>query len=227
MSQTKILVVDDEANIRDLLAASLRFAGYGVVTAGNGAGAVSAVLAEEPDLIIMDVMLPDMSGFAATKRLREAGFRCPVIFLSARDSTEDKITGLTVGGDDYVTKPFSLDEILARVAAILRRTKIDDVDATIRVGDLVIDQNSNEVFLKGNLIDLSPTEFKLLRYFMLNPNRVLSKSQILGHVWDYDFDGDSSIVESYISYIRRKLAAYSSETIIHTKRGFGYIMRTR
>ena len=225
MTGPRILIVDDEPNIRDLLTTSLRFAGFAVRAVGNGAATISAVLEEEPDLIVLDVMLPDMNGFSVTKRLRAAGYTAPILFLTAKDDTEDKITGLTVGGDDYVTKPFSLDEIVARIKAILRRTMAPDEDAVIRAGDLSMDQDTHEVTYGDALIDLSPTEFKLLRYLMLNSNRVLSKAQILDHVWEYDFNGDAGIVESYISYLRRKLDPYGDEPVIQTKRGFGYMLK--
>lgn len=221
----KILIVDDEPNIRDLLTTSLRFAGFAVRAVGNGAQAISAVLEEEPDLIILDVMLPDMNGFGVTKRLRASGYTAPILFLTAKDDTEDKITGLTVGGDDYVTKPFSLDEIVARIKAILRRTMQDDEEAIIRAGEITMDQDTHEVTVGNEQVELSPTEFKLLRYLMLNPNRVLSKAQILDHVWEYDFNGDAGIVESYISYLRRKLDQYTEEPVIQTKRGFGYMLK--
>ena len=221
----KILVVDDEPNIRELLSTSLRFAGFMVRTVGNGAAAISAVIEEEPDLIVLDVMLPDMNGFGVTKRLRASGFTAPILFLTAKDETDDKIEGLNAGGDDYVTKPFSLDEIVARIKAILRRTMAAEEDAVIRAGDLTMDQDTHEVFLADEAIELSPTEFKLLRYLMLNPNRVLSKAQILDHVWEYDFNGDAGIVESYISYLRRKLDQHTDEPLIQTKRGFGYMLK--
>jgi len=227
MTGPRILVVDDEPNIRDLLATSLRFAGFAVRTVGNGAAAISAVIEEEPDLIILDVMLPDINGFGVTKRLRASGYTSPILFLTAKDETEDKITGLTVGGDDYVTKPFSLDEIVARIRAILRRTMQEDDDAVIRTGEISMDQDTHEVSVGGNAVELSPTEFKLLRYMMLNPNRVLSKAQILDHVWEYDFNGDAGIVESYISYLRRKIDAHTEEPMIQTKRGFGYMLKTK
>ncbi|WP_298011532.1 response regulator transcription factor [uncultured Microbacterium sp.] len=227
MTAARILVVDDEPNIRDLLQTGLRFAGYQVKTVGGGSGAISAVLEEEPDLIVLDVMLPDMNGFSVTKRLRSAGYTAPILFLTAKDDTEDKITGLNVGGDDYVTKPFSLDEIVARIQAILRRTMQEDEEAIIRAGELTMDQDTHEVKVGDTAIELSPTEFKLLRYLMLNPNRVLSKAQILDHVWEYDFNGDAGIVESYISYLRRKIDPYSSEPLIQTKRGFGYMLKTK
>ena len=227
MNGPRILVVDDEPNIRDLLTTSLRFAGFAVRAVGNGAAAISAVIEEEPDLIILDVMLPDMNGFGVTKRLRISGYTSPILFLTAKDDTEDKIMGLTVGGDDYVTKPFSLDEIVARIKAILRRTMQEDDDAVIRAGEIVMDQDTHEVTVNGNGVELSPTEFKLLRYLMLNPNRVLSKAQILDHVWEYDFNGDAGIVESYISYLRRKIDIHTDEAVIQTKRGFGYMLKSK
>lgn len=223
----KILIVDDEPNIRDLLTTSLRFAGFAVRAVATGAQTISAVLEEEPDLILLDVMLPDINGFGVTKRLRASGYTCPILFLTAKDTTEDKIQGLTVGGDDYVTKPFSLDEIVARIRAILRRTKQEEDDATLTVGELEMDQDTHEVSVNGNAVELSPTEFKLLRYLMLNPNRVLSKAQILDHVWEYDFNGDAGIVESYVSYLRRKLDPFTEEPLIQTKRGFGYMLKTK
>ena len=225
MEGPKILVVDDEPNIRDLLTTSLRFAGFRVQAVANGSAAISAVLANEPDLIILDVMLPDMNGFSVTKRLREAGYASPILFLTAKDDTQDKITGLTVGGDDYVTKPFSLDEIVARIKAILRRTAAAEEESVITAGDITMDQDTHEVRIGDASVELSPTEFKLLRYLMQNPNRVLSKAQILDHVWEYDFNGDAGIVESYVSYLRRKLDQHSTEPLIQTKRGFGYMLR--
>ncbi len=225
MANPKILIVDDEPNIRDLLTTTLRFQGFAVQSVSNGAGTISAVLAEEPDLIVLDVMLPDMNGFSVTKRLRAAGYTSPILFLTAKDDTQDKITGLTVGGDDYVTKPFSLDEIVARINAILRRTMAKEEEAMIIAGEISMDQDTHEVKVGDNTLDLSPTEFKLLRYMMLNPNRVLSKAQILDHVWEYDFNGDAGIVESYISYLRRKIDPIATEPLIQTKRGFGYMLR--
>jgi len=227
MTGPKILIVDDEPNIRDLLTTSLRFAGFAVRAVPNGAAAISAVIEEEPDLIILDVMLPDINGFGVTKRLRASGYTSPILFLTAKDDTEDKITGLTVGGDDYVTKPFSLDEIVARIKAILRRTMQVEDESTIKVGEISMDQDTHEVTVNGHAVELSPTEFKLLRYLMLNPNRVLSKAQILDHVWEYDFNGDAGIVESYISYLRRKIDAHTEEPVIQTKRGFGYMLKAK
>lgn len=226
--EARLLVVDDEPNIRELLSTSLRFAGFDVVAAGNGREALTAAEEHNPDLAVLDVMLPDMDGFTVTRRLRAAGRHFPVLFLTARDDTKDKVTGLTVGGDDYVTKPFSLDEVVARIRAVLRRTQpMDDDDAVIRVDDLELDDDAHEVRRSGTSIELSPTEFKLLRYLMLNPNRVLSKAQILDHVWEYDFNGDASIVESYISYLRRKVDTDpDAPALIQTKRGVGYVLRT-
>ncbi|WP_309104286.1 response regulator transcription factor [Microbacterium sp.] len=225
MTAARILVVDDEPNIRDLLSTGLTFAGFSVKTVANGAATISAVLEEEPDLIILDVMLPDMNGFSVTKRLRGAGFTAPILFLTAKDGTDDKIEGLNAGGDDYVTKPFSLDEIVARAQAILRRTMQADEESIIRAGELSMDQDTHDVRVGNESIELSPTEFKLLRYLMLNPNRVLSKAQILDHVWEYDFNGDAGIVESYISYLRRKIDPHTEESLIQTKRGFGYMLK--
>ena len=226
--EARLLVVDDEPNIRELLSTSLRYAGFEVTAAANGREALDAAEEFQPDLAVLDVMLPDMDGFTVTRRLRAAGRHFPVVFLTARDGTEDKITGLTVGGDDYVTKPFSLDEVVARIRAVLRRTaSLDDDDAAVlRVDDLELDDDAHEVRRGGEVVELSPTEFKLLRYLMMNPNRVLSKAQILDHVWEYDFNGDASIVESYISYLRRKIDVGGREKMIHTKRGVGYMLRT-
>jgi len=226
MVKTRVLIVDDEPNIRDLLATSLRFAGYEIQTAANGAQAVAAVTESEPDIILLDVMLPDMNGFSVTKKLRSSGIQAPILFLTARDDVEDKITGLTVGGDDYLTKPFSLDEVVARIQAILRRTKtVDAESAVIDAGAVVINQDAHEVLIEGKLVDLSPTEYKLLRFLVMNPDRVLTKAQILDHVWEYDFNGDMGIVESYVSYLRKKLDPISSRPLIQTKRGVGYIYK--
>ncbi|GAB3657132.1 response regulator transcription factor [Zhihengliuella somnathii] len=226
--EARLLVVDDEPNIRELLATSLRFAGFEVFAAASGREALEIAEREQPDLAVLDVMLPDLDGFSVTRKLRAAGRHFPVLFLTARDGTEDKVTGLTVGGDDYVTKPFSLDEVVARIRAVLRRTQpFEDEDAIIRVDDLELDDDAHEVRRAGVVVDLSPTEFKLLRYLMMNPNRVLSKAQILDHVWEYDFNGDASIVESYISYLRRKIDAQEDwAPMIQTKRGVGYVLRS-
>ncbi|MBI9114545.1 response regulator transcription factor [Sanguibacter suaedae] len=230
--EARLVVVDDEPNIRELLAASLRFAGFEVHAADDGASALKLVSDLEPDLVVLDVMLPDMDGFTVTRRMRDRGLLMPVVFLTARDDTQDKVTGLTVGGDDYVTKPFSLEEVVARIRAVLRRTQPAPVDdAVLRFADLELDEDSHEVRRGGRTVDLSPTEFKLLRYLMLNPGRVLSKTQILDHVWQYDWGGDANIVESYISYLRRKIDhaplpdGTQPEPLIATKRGVGYLLR--
>ncbi len=226
MSDIKVLVVDDEPNIRDLLSASLKFAGYEVQTAINGKKAIEAAVTWQPDIIVLDVMLPDMNGFSITKKLRSMDLTTPVLFLTARDETQDKITGLTVGGDDYVTKPFSLDEILARLQAILRRSSAPDLQASvIKVGELEINEDAHEVLVNGSMVDLSPTEYQLLRYLAVNANRVLTKAQILDHVWEYDFNGEMGIVESYVSYLRKKLDPVSSKPLITTKRGVGYMIK--
>ncbi|MEN9957289.1 MAG: hypothetical protein RIR46_897 [Actinomycetota bacterium] len=223
----KVLVVDDEPNIRDLLTTSLRFNGYSVYAVGNGNDAVLAAEKGKPDIILLDVMLPDQSGFAVTKKLRSMGIDVPVLFLTARDETEDKVTGLTVGGDDYMTKPFSLDEIMARISAILRRTqKVETSDSVIEVGEISMNEDAHEVFVNGQLVEFSPTEYKLLRFLMSNANRVLTKSQILDHVWEYDFGGEMGIVESYVSYLRKKLDPLTSEPVIVTKRGVGYMYKS-
>lgn len=223
----RLLVVDDEANIRDLLASSLRFAGFEVETAISGQTALTAVRKFKPDLIVLDVMMPDLDGFTVTRRLREMGKQIPVLFLTARDDMADKVQGLTVGGDDYVTKPFGLEEVVARINAILRRTRgMGEADAIMRVSDIELNEDAHEVYRAGQLIDLSPTEFKLLRYLMINTGRVVSKMQILDHVWEYDWNGDAAIVESYISYLRKKLEVPGSTgEIIHTRRGVGYLIK--
>jgi two-component system OmpR family response regulator len=222
----RLLVVEDEPNILELLAASLRYAGFEVITASAGTEAVQAAGRHRPDLIVLDVMLPDMDGFDVIRRLRGGGTRIPVVFLTARDAMEDKVRGLTLGGDDYVTKPFSLEEVIARIRAVLRRTRGDASEPTPRLkfADLELDEDSHEVWRAGKPVQLSPTEFKLLRYFMGNANRVPSKMQILDHVWDYDFRGDTGIVESYVSVLRRKVDS-SGPRLIHTLRGVGYVLR--
>ena len=225
-SEARLLVVEDEPNIRELLATSLRFAGFEVHSASNGTEAIRLAGSLEPDLVVLDVMLPDLDGFAVTRRIRESGKHIPIVFVTARDSLDDKIKGLTVGGDDYVTKPFSLDEVVARIRAVLRRTRGETDDQTVlRFEDLELDEDAHEVRRGHRIIETSPTEFNLLRYLMLNPNRVLSKAQILDHVWDYDFRGESGIVESYISYLRRKIDTEGLQPLIHTKRGVGYALK--
>ncbi len=224
-ARPRLLVVEDDPNIVELLSASLRFAGFDVSAATNGAEAIASAREAHPDLVVLDVMLPDLDGFEVIRRMRDGGVRTPVVFLTARDATDDKIRGLTLGGDDYVTKPFSLEELTARIRAVLRRTsgELDD-RSTLSFADLELDEESHEVRRGGMLVSLSPTEFKLLRYLLLNAGRVLSKAQILDHVWQYDFRGDDSIVESYISYLRRKVDS-AEPRLIHTLRGVGYVLR--
>jgi two-component system OmpR family response regulator len=225
-AEARLLVVDDEPNIVELLSASLRFAGFDVTTAANGPAAVEVARTFRPDLVVLDVMMPGMDGFAVARRLRESGARVPIVFLTARDATEDKVTGLTLGGDDYVTKPFSLEEVVARIRAVLRRTSGNGAVASSRLtfADLELDDDTHEVWRAGRPIALSPTEFKLLHYFLANPGRVLSKAQILDHVWNYDFNGDANIVESYVSYLRRKIDT-TEPRLLHTLRGVGYVLR--
>jgi two-component system OmpR family response regulator len=224
-AEAKLLVVEDDTNILELLSASLRFAGFDVTTATTGSAAVTEALKTRPDLMVLDVMLPDLDGFEVIKLLRTRAGRIPVVFLTARDAVDDKIRGLTLGGDDYVTKPFSLEELTARIRAVLRRTAGDHAPSRLTFADLELDEETHEVHRAGNRVMLSPTEFKLLRYLMLNVNRVLSKAQILDHVWNYDFRGDDNIVESYISYLRRKVDTVEPK-LIHTLRGVGYVLRT-
>ncbi|MCW6009418.1 response regulator transcription factor [Micromonospora sp. CPCC 205371] len=224
-TEARLLVVEDDPNILELLSASLRFAGFDVSTATSGSAAVSAAKDRRPDLVVLDVMLPDLDGFEVIRLMRESGTRTPVVFLTARDATDDKIRGLTLGGDDYVTKPFSLEELTARIRAVLRRTTSGDRSPSrLTFADLELDEETHEVYRAGQRVQLSPTEFKLLRYLMLNANRVLSKAQILDHVWNYDFRGDDNIVESYISYLRRKVDTQQPR-LIHTLRGVGYVLR--
>lgn len=225
----RILVVDDEPNISELIATSLRFVGFDVRTASNGSQALIAAEEFRPHAIVLDVMMPGQDGFEVCRQLRQDGHNVGVLFLTAKDTTEDKIEGLSnrIGGDDYLTKPFSLEELVARVRALLRRigvTHVDEDDEKIRFADLELDEATHEVRRAGKLIDFSPTEFTLLRYLMINANRVVSKSQILDHVWQYDFGGDAGIVETYISYLRKKLHVDGPE-LIHTVRGVGYRLR--
>ena len=223
---TRVLVVDDETNITDLVATALRYEGFEVSSAGTGRAALSLVESFRPNLIVLDVMLPDVDGFEVQRKLVDRGRRVPVLFLTARDATEDKVRGLTIGGDDYVTKPFSLEELIARIRAVLRRARGTGPDAErLRFADIEMDEATHEVWRGGRPIDLTPTEFNLLRFFLLNPRRVLSKSQILDHVWNYDFGGDPSIVETYVSYLRKKVDA-REPPVIHTVRGVGYVLRT-
>jgi len=223
----RVLVVDDEKSISELITTSLRFVGFEVKTAATGAEALRIAEEFKPHALILDVMLPDLDGFEVCRQLRASGQDVGVLFLTARDSTEDTIKGLTLGGDDYVTKPFSLEVLVARLRALLRRTGAVEMvgdDETIRFADLELNEATHEVRRAGNLIDLSPTEFTLLRYLMINADRVVSKSQILDHVWQYDFRGDAGIVETYISYLRKKVDSYQPP-LIHTVRGVGYRLR--
>ena len=227
-AEARLLVVDDEPNILELLSASLRYAGFEVATASNGHEALTTARTFRPDLVVLDVMMPDMDGFTVVRRMRGEGADVPVVFLTARDATEDKITGLTLGGDDYVTKPFSLEEIIARIRAVLRRAAgrsgVTAESARLTFADIELDDDTHEVWKAGQYVALSPTEFKLLRYFMQNAGRVLSKAQILDHVWNYDFGGDANVVESYVSYLRRKIDT-TEPRLLHTLRGVGYVLR--
>ena len=223
----RILVVDDENSISELIATSLKFVGFDVRTAASGAQALQIAEEFKPHALILDVMLPDQNGFEVCRQIRSEGHNIGVLFLTAKDSVEDKITGLTIGGDDYVTKPFSLEELVARLRALLRRTGATEVladDEKIRFADLELDEATHEVKRAGQMVDLSPTEFLLLRYLMINADRVVSKSQILDHVWQYDFRGDMGIVETYVSYLRKKIDIFQPP-LIHTVRGVGYRLR--
>lgn len=224
----RILVVDDEEYIRDLVGSALRLSDFEVAVAGDGATALNRVAEFLPDLIILDVNMPGLDGFEVCRRLRRDGDQTPVVFLTARGHVQDRLSGFTKGADDYLTKPFSLEELVARTRAVLRRsTAQPDETAAIPLtyADLQIDESAHRITRAGQPIDLSPTEFKLLRYLLLNAETVLSKSQILDHVWDYEFDGDTSVVEKYISHLRKKIDAVAPK-LIHTVRGFGYVLRT-
>jgi two-component system, OmpR family, response regulator len=224
--RTRILVVDDERAITDLVALALKYEGFDVETAATAKAARHAVMDFRPALVVLDVGLPDEDGFTLVQRLVADGINAPVIFLTARDATEEKVHGLTVGGDDYVTKPFSIEELVARIRVVLRRHQ--PAGATtggpLRLADLELDEESHEVLRGGRLIELTRTEFRLLRYLLINAGRVLSRAQILDHVWDYDFGGDASVLETYISYLRRKVDT-ADPPLIHTVRGVGYVMR--
>ncbi len=224
--EARLLVVDDEPNILELLSASLRFAGFEVATADNGQDAVRQARTVKPDLVVLDVMMPGYDGFEVVRKLRTEGLDCPVLFLTARDATRDKVTGLTLGADDYVTKPFSLEEVIARIRAVLRRAGAGRVETPSRLAyaDIELDDDTHEVWKAGAPVSLSPTEFKLLRYFLQNRGRVLSKAQILDHVWQYDFGGEANVVESYVSYLRRKVDT-TEPRLIQTLRGVGYTLR--
>lgn len=224
-SANRILVVDDEPSIVDAVATSLRYEGFDVEEATTGRAALNAAQDRTPDLIILDVMLPDLDGIEVTRRLRSDGIRAPVLFLTARDALEDKIAGLSVGGDDYVTKPFALAEIVARARAVLRRSGAEAVESGIfTFSDLEMDEGAHEVRRSGRSIQLTATEFNLLRFFLRNPRQVLSKAQILDNVWHYDFGGDANVVETYVSYLRKKLEKHGPP-LIHTIRLVGYALR--
>jgi two-component system OmpR family response regulator len=221
----RILVVDDEPNITELLAMALRHEGYAVQSVASGRAALAAVTEFKPALVILDVMLPDLDGFDVLRRLSANGHKVPIIFLTARDATEDKVHGLTVGGDDYVTKPFSLEELIARVRAVLRRNgDPGEESGRLVLADLELDEEAHEVRRAGRTVDLTPTEYRLLRYLLVNAGRVLTRAQILDHVWDYDFGGDASVLETYISYLRRKVDQVQPR-LIQTVRGVGYVLR--
>jgi len=222
----RVLVVDDEQTLAELVSLALRYEGWDVRTAADGASAVAAARDFHPDLVVLDVMLPDTDGLSVLRRMRADMDRTPVLFLTARDAVEDRIAGLTAGGDDYVTKPFSIEELVLRLRALLRRSDLAVAadSSMLVVGDLTLDEDSREVHRAGHLIPLTATEFERLRYLMRNAKRVLSKAQILDRVWNYDFGGQANIVELYISYLRKKIDA-GREPMIHTMRGFGYVLK--
>lgn len=222
----RVLVVDDEPNIVDVVSTALRFQGFAVESAGSGAKAIAAVSTFKPQLIVLDVMLGDMEGFEVARRLGAQRARVPIIFLTARDATADKVRGFAIGGDDYVTKPFSLEELVARIRSILRRSGLAEPESSrLQFEDVELDEDAHEVTRGGALVELTATEYRLLRYLMLNPRRVLTRGQLLEHVWDYDFGGDARVLETYVSYLRKKLDAHGAP-LIHTVRGVGYALRT-
>ena len=223
----RILVVDDESSISDLISTSLRFVGFDVRTAATGSEALTIAEEFKPHAVVLDVMLPDLDGFEVCRQLRSEGLNIGVLFLTAKDGMEDKVAGLTIGGDDYMTKPFSLEELVARLRALLRRIGVIEIntdDEKIRFADIELNEATHEVHRAGQLLEMSPTEFQLLRYLLINADRVVSKSQILDHVWQYDFRGDAGIVETYISYLRKKIDLFDPP-LIHTVRGVGYRLR--
>ncbi|HZD64959.1 MAG TPA: response regulator transcription factor [Acidimicrobiales bacterium] len=221
---TRVLVVDDEPIITELVTTALRYEGFEVETAATGREALDRVADLRPALVVLDVMLPDLDGFEVVRRLRTGGLELPVVFLTARDATEDKVGGLALGGDDYVTKPFSLEELTARVRAVLRRAGTGPETGPLTFADLELDEDTHEVRRNGQLVELTATEFNLLRYLLINARRVVSKGQILDYVWHYDFGGDPNVVETYISYLRKKLDN-GGPPLIHTLRGVGYSLR--
>jgi len=225
-SPINVLVVDDEAVLAEMVSMALRYEGWNITTAADGSSAIASARAQRPDVVVLDVMLPDMSGLDVLRKLREENPQLPVLLLTAKDAVEDRIAGLTAGGDDYVTKPFSIEEVVLRLRALLRRTGVTTVDsgAQLVVGDLVLDEDSHEVTRAGEPISLTSTEFELLRFMMRNSKRVLSKAQILDRVWSYDFGGRSNIVELYISYLRKKIDN-GRDPMIHTLRGAGYVLK--
>ncbi|MFD1947867.1 response regulator transcription factor [Nocardioides aestuarii] len=225
-SPLRVLVVDDEVNLAELVSMALRYEGWEVTAAHTGACAVAAAREVSPDAIVLDVMLPDFDGHEVLRRVRSVDPHVPVLFLTARDAVEDRVAGLTAGGDDYVTKPFSLEEVVARVRGLMRRTgaRRATEHSVLTVGDLTLDEDSHEVFRDGDEIALTATEFELLRFLMRNPRRVMSKAQILDRVWHYDFGGQANVVELYISYLRKKVDA-GREPMIHTMRGAGYVLK--
>ncbi|WP_116200593.1 response regulator transcription factor [Amycolatopsis circi] len=220
----RLLVVDDEPFLRDAVAASLRFLGFEVETVGTGGEALRLLREQSFDLAVLDVLLPDLDGFEIVRRLRRDGQLVPVIFLTAKDTQADKVAGLTIGGDDYLTKPFGLEELAARIRSVLRRARPAGTGAVLAFADVELDQDTYEVRRGGRRVELSPTEFRLLRFLMANPARVLTRAQLLDHVWDYDFGGTSTVVSTYIAYLRRKLARFGPD-LIHTQRGIGYSLR--
>lgn len=225
--EARVLVVDDETNIVELLSVSLKFQGFEVHTAASGPEALTKAREIKPDAVILDVMMPGMDGFGVLRRMRADGIDAPALFLTARDNLQDKITGLTLGGDDYVTKPFSLEEVVARLRVVLRRVGRlveEPKNARLTFSDIELDEETHEVWKAGEPVSLSPTEFTLLRYFIINAGTVLSKPKILDHVWRYDFGGDVNVVESYVSYLRRKIDT-GDKRLLHTLRGVGYVLR--
>jgi two-component system OmpR family response regulator len=224
-NELRVLVVDDDPNIADVLSMALRYEGFAVESAGSGRAALKGAEGFRPHLMVLDVMLPDFDGFEVARRLAQRRAEIPILFLTARDTTEDKVRGLTVGGDDYVTKPFSVEEILARIRTILRRVGLAQQDGRrLSFSDLELDDDTREVTRGGNLIELTDTEYRLLRYLMLHPRHVLTRAQILDQVWEYDFGGDARVLETYVSYLRKKLERHGPR-LIHTVRGVGYALR--